>query len=66
MLFVNVLHLTKFCLPKFLQLEEDNIFQVLFVNGIYEYIYNEWLAPYPVIDELLIESLPTKPFPLPG
>lgn len=33
---------------------------------IYNYIYKNWVQPYPVIDELLIENLDPPPFPLFG
>ena len=49
----------------FLQLERD-VMQQNIAQRIYNYIYKNWVQPYPVIDELLIENLDPPPFPLFG
>ena len=33
---------------------------------IYEYIYDNWVAPYPVVDDILVENRVPRPFPLFG
>jgi len=46
-----------------MQLEVD-IEQCQIAERLYQYMYDFWISPYPIVDELLIEDADPKPFPL--
>ena len=48
-----------------IQLEVD-IEQCQIAERLYQYMYDFWISPYPIVDELLIEDADPKPFPLFG
>ena len=48
-----------------LQLERD-VTQQRIAQRIYDYIYKNWVQPYPVVDDILIENADPQPFPLFG
>lgn len=49
-----------------LQLQDEGIEAQQIAESIYKYIDENWVSGYPIIDELAVEKLDTKPFPMQG
>jgi hypothetical protein len=45
---------------------ENDVIQQQIAQRIYDYIYNNWVEPYPIIDDILVEGMDPQPFPFFG